>query len=61
MEFYHNLFTRQEVLDPGPVLDHVPEKVSPEMNDWLLKPYLEEEVRQAIFCMGPNKAQVQMG
>jgi len=56
MEFYHNLFTRQEVLDPGPVLDHVPEKVSPEMNDWLLKPYSEEEVRQAIFCMGPNQA-----
>jgi hypothetical protein len=39
MDFYANLFTRQEMLDPGPVLEYVAEKVSPEMNEILLKPY----------------------
>ena len=33
LEFYSKLFTRQEALDPGPVLACVKEKVTPEMND----------------------------
>ena len=39
MEFYANLFTRQEVLDPGPILEHVVERGTPEMNEALLKSY----------------------
>jgi hypothetical protein len=56
LEFYSNLFTRQEVLDPGPILACVPERVSPEMNEQLLKPFMAEEVRKAVFMMGANKA-----
>lgn len=51
-----NLFTRQEVLDPGPILDHVAEKVTTEINEALMQPYTAEEVRRAVFSMGPNKA-----
>lgn len=43
------------MLDPGPVLAHVPEKVTMEMNEGLLKPY-SEEVKRSIFMMGGNKA-----
>jgi division protein CdvB (Snf7/Vps24/ESCRT-III family) len=56
LEFYANLFTRQEVLDPGPILEHIVEKVTPEMNDALLKAYTVEEVKHAVFMMGANKA-----
>lgn len=35
MEFYSNLFTRQEVLDPGPILACVPERVTAVMNEIL--------------------------
>lgn len=56
MEFYANLFTRQEVLDPGPVLEHVVERVTLDMNEELLKPFTAKEVRRAVFMMGANKA-----
>ena len=56
MEFYANLFTRQEVLDPGPILEHVVERVTPEMNEALLKSYTAKEVKRAAFMMGANKA-----
>jgi len=55
LEFYSKLFTRQEALDPGPVLACIQEKVTPEMNDDLQKPYTAEEVRRALFMMGANK------
>ena len=56
MEFYADLFTRQEVLDPGPILEHVVERVTPEMNEALLKSYTAKEVKRAAFMMGANKA-----
>lgn len=56
MEFYANLFTRQEFLDPGPVLDYVPEKVTEGMNELLMQPHTAEEIRKAVFMMGANKA-----
>jgi len=34
-EFYSNLFTRQVVLDPGPILACVPERVTAVMNEIL--------------------------
>lgn len=61
MEFYSKLFTRQEMLDPGPIIDCVPEKVTDLMNDMLLKPFQEDEVREALFMISPNKAPEQMG
>lgn len=38
------------------VLDHVLEKVTPQMNDRLLRPFKAEEVDQALFMMAPSKA-----
>jgi hypothetical protein len=45
-QFYAELFMAQEVLDPGPVLDHVPLRVTDQMNSELTKPFDAEEVRQ---------------
>jgi hypothetical protein len=55
MEFYSRLFTRQELLYPRPILSCVPEKVTPLMNESLVKPFTEE-VRTALFMMGASKA-----
>ena len=56
MEFYTQLFTQQEVLDPGPILSCVPTKVTADMNDFLLRPFTTEEVQEALFMMGAKKA-----
>jgi hypothetical protein len=56
MAFYSRLFTRQEELDPGPILDQISAKVTPQMNDALMKPFAAEEVREALFMMGASKA-----
>jgi hypothetical protein len=57
MEFYSRLFTRQELLYPGPILSCVPEKVTPLMNESLVKQFIEEEeVRTALFMMEASKA-----
>lgn len=45
MDFYSKLFTRQEDLDPGPILNCVQEKVTGHMNESLMKPFTAEEVR----------------
>jgi len=56
MEFYTQLFTRQEMLDPGPILNCVPTKVTADMNNFLLRPFTADEVKEALFMMGANKA-----
>lgn len=56
MEFYTHLFTRQEELDPGLIFECVPTKGTAHMNDFLLKPLTTDEVREALFMMGANKA-----
>ncbi|KAM0831905.1 hypothetical protein ACQ4PT_065235 [Festuca glaucescens] len=45
-----------EPCDPATVLDAVHAKVSDEMNEDLLKPYLDEEIKAALFQMGPTKS-----
>lgn len=57
MEFYANLFTQQEVLDPGPIFDCVTVRVTAGMNELLLQPFTAEEIRTALVMMGANKAQ----
>ena len=39
------------------VLDHVPQKVTHEMNAMLVADYTEEEVKTALFQMFPTKSQ----
>ncbi|XP_066347704.1 uncharacterized protein [Miscanthus floridulus] len=58
-QFYAELFTAKEVLQPEAILDHldhVPIKGMEQMNDKLSKPFIAEEVQQALFMMGANKA-----
>ena len=38
------------------VLNTVPTKVTVEMNNGLLKPFMEKEVKEALFKMFPTKA-----
>ena len=54
--FYRGLFTAQENLDVGAILQHVQPKVTVAMNDSLTRTYTAEEIRRAVFMMGPNKS-----
>nr|XP_040244223.1 uncharacterized protein LOC120963597 [Aegilops tauschii subsp. strangulata] len=54
-KFYDELFYSQPC-DTATVLDAIPQKVSSEMNDDLCKPYSNEEIKTALFQMGPTKA-----
>lgn len=54
--FYRELFTAQEDLDPQPILQAIPVKVTEAMNEYLCRPYTAEEVKKALFMMGLNKS-----
>jgi hypothetical protein len=53
--FYGDLFT-SEPCNSDHVFDSIQAKVSDGMNDDLLKPYLDEEIKMDLFQMGPTKA-----
>ena len=38
------------------VLQHVPRKVTPQMNEMLTSPYTKDKVKKALFQMGPTKS-----
>jgi hypothetical protein len=54
--FYGDLFSSEPTLSTDAVLDAIPCKVSPEMNADLTKEYTNEEIKAALFQMGPTKA-----
>jgi len=54
--FYKNLYTSEGVHDMNRVLDTVPCKVTPAMNELLNSPYSQDEVKVALFQMFPTKA-----
>ena len=54
--FYKNLFTAEGTSGMDEVLNTVPVKVTPGMNQQLLAPYSPEEVKKALFQMFPTKA-----
>jgi hypothetical protein len=56
MDYYEQLFSAQENLEPDLVLEHVPLKVTDEMNSRLTRPYSATEVEKALNLMKPNKA-----
>ena len=55
-DFYHSLYLSEGVQNMNAVLDHVPRKVTDEMNSNLCAPYTKEEVKTALFQMFPTKA-----
>jgi hypothetical protein len=54
--FYENLYTSEGVSNMEEVISVIPSSVSAEMNDALLKPIKEQEVKIALFQMFPTKA-----
>jgi hypothetical protein len=56
IDFYKTLYTSEGVYDMDRVLNHVPRKVTPAMNDIVTAPYTNEDVKKALFQMFPTKA-----
>ncbi|XP_040379850.1 uncharacterized protein LOC121054416 [Oryza brachyantha] len=56
VSFYKDLFSAQCNSEPDEVLQHVKARVTDGMNEQLLKPFSGEEVKKALFLMGPNKS-----
>lgn len=54
--FYESLYASEGVDNMEQVLEHVPQKVTPDMNASLCAPYTNEEVKTALFQMFPTKA-----
>jgi hypothetical protein len=54
--FYEQLYQTEGISNLGEVIDVIPVKVTSVMNDSLLKPFNEEEVKNALFQMFPTKA-----
>lgn len=54
--FYQELYLTQGFNDMSALMQFVPARVTPEMNDSITKPYTPEEVRAALFQMAPSKA-----
>ena len=54
--FYKELYRSEGTNNMDVVLNTVPVKVSAEMNDGLLKPFVQVEVKVALFQMFPTKA-----
>lgn len=42
--FYQSLYTSQGPFDPSALLDHLPVRVSPEMNEFFTKPFEPKEI-----------------
>jgi hypothetical protein len=55
-DFYVKLFTAQVETEPRVITDHVPMVVTEAMNETLNTPFTADEVEQALFMMGANKA-----
>jgi hypothetical protein len=55
-DFYKHLYTSEGTTNMEEVLNHVPVKVTPEMNGKLIAPFNESDVKAALFQMFPTKA-----
>jgi hypothetical protein len=55
-EFFVDLFKADPEVSPSHMLDHIEVKVFDSMNDDLCREFLEKEISDAMFQMGPLKA-----
>jgi hypothetical protein len=55
-DFCGNLFTSEPTLSCDAVLDAIPCKVTSEINADMLRDYTNDEIKAALFQMGPTKA-----
>jgi hypothetical protein len=54
--FFHQLYTREEDVDPSEIIELFIGHVTAEMNDTLCAPFSEKEISDALFQIGPLKA-----
>ncbi|XP_071677059.1 uncharacterized protein [Lolium perenne] len=54
--FYEHLYTSEGVTNMAEFINVIPTKVTMLMNDALLKPFRDEEVKEALFQMFPTKS-----
>jgi hypothetical protein len=54
--FYEELFTSEPLVTMDSVIDAIPSKVDDQMNSDLCKAYTNDEIKAALFQMGPTKA-----
>jgi hypothetical protein len=54
-ELYTNLFSSEQCERMDEVLEAIPGKVTAEINADLCKPYSDDEIKVALFHMGPKK------
>lgn len=55
-DFYVNLFSTEHYENIDSILEAIPCKIDQNTNEMLCKPYIDEEIREALFHMGPNKS-----
>ena len=55
-EFFRNLYTSEDTRNMKAILDSVPVKVLTEMNEGLMVPFTEKEVKEALFLMFATKS-----
>jgi hypothetical protein len=56
VKYFTSLFTAGPERDMGPCLQHVPRRVTNEMNDELIKEFTADEIHAALTQMAPLKA-----
>jgi hypothetical protein len=54
--FFSELYTKDQEVDPSILLEYIPSMVTREMNNILIAEFIEEEIGDALFQIGPLKA-----
>ncbi|CAA0822688.1 Unknown protein, partial [Striga hermonthica] len=55
-EFYSHLFTSEVHWDGDSILHLIPQRVTPDMNDALIKPVTQDEMKSTLFHLPDDKA-----
>ncbi|XP_048601936.1 uncharacterized protein LOC106377234 isoform X1 [Brassica napus] len=61
VEYFDDLFQTTAPSEFNCFLEEVSPSITPQMNQWLIRPATEEEIRQTLFMMHPEKAPGQDG
>lgn len=54
--FYKTWYEAQDNTEPEEVLQHVPQKLTDEMNELLCAPFSDAEIEKALSMIGPDKS-----
>jgi hypothetical protein len=54
--FYKDLLSSEPCIDANKILESIPACIDQSINDELCRPYSDEEIKKALFQMGPTKA-----